>query len=315
MDFATAAAAAKVLPNMPNEDKLRLYALYKQATVGPAPDSSNTTVFDFVGQQKYKAWDAVRKLSADEARREYISLVTKRKPPPRGAQQQSTQTSCVAAPSAECPTLSTDALEVMKHDGPLVGTARIFDSSNVWTTSAPQEQIPTPSVYSDARGEIHNVSVGGKRINLLYTRKGVMRSGDLHKNTQNDFVFSGSVEVWTMRPDGGTDKKVYKTHEFLAIPEGVPHIFNFVEDCVLAEWWEPFGSPFGAWFYRPYRELVDASFAPQSSDSPGTMTTLHPTPQPSSRHLWEVGAALFVGLAVGAAAMGGYRGGGVISRR
>eukprot|EP00322_Chrysochromulina_rotalis_P024611 CAMPEP_0115834428 /NCGR_PEP_ID=MMETSP0287-20121206/3677_1 /TAXON_ID=412157 /ORGANISM="Chrysochromulina rotalis, Strain UIO044" /LENGTH=363 /DNA_ID=CAMNT_0003287861 /DNA_START=11 /DNA_END=1103 /DNA_ORIENTATION=+ len=102
MDFATATAAAKALSGVTNEDKLRLYALYKQATVGAAPESSHASMFDLVGQQKYKAWDSVRELSADEAKREYACLVIKLSPPPAdAAQQQPTQAPCVALPSAE----------------------------------------------------------------------------------------------------------------------------------------------------------------------------------------------------------------------
>lgn len=190
--------------------------------------------------------------------------------------------------------LDDDARDAMRSDGRDVGTERLFDSPNAWTPNGPQAPVPTPSIYSDARGEIHNVLVGGKRINLLYTKKGVMRSGDFHRNTQCDFVFAGAVEVWTMRSDGGTDKRTYRAHEFLSIPIGVPHIFNFVEDCVMAEWWEPFGSPFGAWFYRPYRTLVDASFVPQSGEKPGRLITL----QPAAKQQTSAGA-LLVGVAIG----------------
>lgn len=38
----------------------------------------------------------------------------------------------------------------------------------------------------------------------------------------------------------------------------MPHIFHFLEETVMAEWWEP--EPFRAWFYTPYRRLVEQSF-------------------------------------------------------
>jgi hypothetical protein len=196
--------------------------------------------------------------------------------------------------------LTEEAVATMRRDGPDVGTERIFSSPNAWTTAGAPAPVPTPSVYEDARGEIHNVLVGGRRVNLLHTRKGVMRSGDFHRNTQNDFVFAGAVEVWTMRSDGGTDKRVYRAHEFISIPAGVPHIFNFIEDCVLAEWWEPFGTPFGAWFYRPYRALVDASFIHQSSDKPGKLVTLQPAQRESAPLSCVV--ALLAGAGIGLAA-------------
>jgi mannose-6-phosphate isomerase-like protein (cupin superfamily) len=118
--------------------------------------------------------------------------------------------------------------------------------------------VPVPSIYKDERGEIHNVSVGGRRVNLLYTRKGVMRSGDIHANTQHDFILSGKAELWLLSTDGSTEKKVVGPKEYVRIPPYVPHVFNFIEDSVMFEWWEPEG--FHAWFYEPYRAIVSKSF-------------------------------------------------------
>lgn len=59
-----------------NEAKLQLYALYKQATVGP-----NTTdkpgSFDIVGKYKWAAWSKLGNMTQDEAKEEYIKLVDK----------------------------------------------------------------------------------------------------------------------------------------------------------------------------------------------------------------------------------------------
>ena len=120
--------------------------------------------------------------------------------------------------------------------------------------------IPVPSVYCDGRGEIHNMLVGSKRINILHSKQGVMRSGDLHPVTQHDFVFEGKVQVWTLQPDGSTQKRTYGPNQYVSIPPYVPHIFYFLQDTVVAEWWEE--NRFYAWFYRPYRKLVDASWKP-----------------------------------------------------
>merc|ERR1711879_784539 len=76
------------------------------------------------------------------------------------------------------------------------------------------------------------------------------------KNTQMDFIFKGKVRVWVRDLENNCDvKKVYVANDFISISPGEPHIFEFLEDTVMAEWWEPM--PFKAWFYRPYRELVD----------------------------------------------------------
>ncbi len=169
----------------------------------------------------------------------------------------------------EQPSSSQQHLDVLSHiypeDGRLVGTDAIFTSSpNVIphhcsdVDSNPHKRmgIPTPSIYSDNRGEIHNIKVNNdKRINILYTKRGYLRSGDLHPNTQCDFVFSGKLRVWTLEDDGSTKITNYGAHDFITIPRAVPHVFEFVEDTVLAEWWEPPG--FQAWFYKPYRDIVN----------------------------------------------------------
>lgn len=154
-------------------------------------------------------------------------------------------------------------------DGRAVGSDAIFSSPNVVPpqTIIPQEVIPlppiedgipAPSIYYDERGEIHNIKVGNKqRINILYTKAGYLRSGDLHPNEQCDFIFSGKVKIWTLAEDGSTTTATYGKHEFISIARGTPHVFEFLEDTIMAEWWEPQG--FQAWFYTPYRDIVNKS--------------------------------------------------------
>eukprot|EP00563_Minutocellus_polymorphus_P020483 CAMPEP_0197716410 /NCGR_PEP_ID=MMETSP1434-20131217/1306_1 /TAXON_ID=265543 /ORGANISM="Minutocellus polymorphus, Strain CCMP3303" /LENGTH=260 /DNA_ID=CAMNT_0043300767 /DNA_START=1362 /DNA_END=2144 /DNA_ORIENTATION=- len=176
------------------------------------------------------------------------------------------------------------------HDGALVGSPDLLDCSPnvVEPTNAVNEPIPTPSIYTDSRGEICNtkISFGGDdcsenrhdlpgRINILYTQRGVMRSGDIHSNFQCDFVFAGSVEVWTLQKDGSTKKVVYGPKQYIEIPPFTPHIFHFVADAVMAEWWEGRGngssSKFRAWFYSPYRSLVEQSYRSTSDSPPGKL--------------------------------------------
>merc|ERR1719310_679541 len=95
------------------------------------------------------------------------------------------------------------------------------------------------TVFYDERGEIHNIKANDRRVNILYTRAGYLRSGDLHPNDQLDFVFSGRVRIWTLQSDGTTRITTHGKNDFIRIPRAVPHVFEFVEDTVLAEWWEP----------------------------------------------------------------------------
>jgi hypothetical protein len=141
--------------------------------------------------------------------------------------------------------------------GSLVGTPDILSHSDVSDASNANQPVPVPSIYQDERGEIHNLKIGDERLNLLRTKAGVMRSGDLHADTQHDFVFSGKVRVWIMNENGITEKTVYGPYQYLEISPYVPHIFEFLEDTVIAEWWD---RPFHAWFYQPYRRIVQLSF-------------------------------------------------------
>ena len=56
-----------------NATALRLYALYKQATVGDA-SGERPGMFDLVRRAKYDAWEEVKGMAANDAMREYIKL-------------------------------------------------------------------------------------------------------------------------------------------------------------------------------------------------------------------------------------------------
>jgi acyl-CoA-binding protein len=59
-----------------NTTKLRLYALYKQATEGDVA-GQKPGFFDFVGTAKYEAWEKLRGTSKDQAMQQYVALVRK----------------------------------------------------------------------------------------------------------------------------------------------------------------------------------------------------------------------------------------------
>lgn len=73
--FEAAVAASKQLPSRPdNNTLLKLYSLYKQATDGDAPATSDAGMFDIVAKAKYNAWDALRGKPSEAAMEEYIAL-------------------------------------------------------------------------------------------------------------------------------------------------------------------------------------------------------------------------------------------------
>ncbi|XP_071960063.1 acyl-CoA-binding protein-like [Antedon mediterranea] len=73
--FVKAAEEVKQLKQSPtDQEKLAIYALYKQATVG----DTNTTrpgMIDFTGKAKWDAWNALKGKSKEEAETEYIQKV------------------------------------------------------------------------------------------------------------------------------------------------------------------------------------------------------------------------------------------------
>ncbi|NNJ46200.1 MAG: acyl-CoA-binding protein [Acidimicrobiia bacterium] len=73
--FANAAAESKSLPERPgNDDMLKLYALYKQGSLGDVA-GDRPGMMDFVGRAKYDAWADVAGMSQDDAMTAYIDLV------------------------------------------------------------------------------------------------------------------------------------------------------------------------------------------------------------------------------------------------
>lgn len=195
--------------------------------------------------------------------------------------------------SASC---SVASAQSHVNDGALVGTLQLLqESPNVTLPKTVNTPVPVPSVYMDDRGEIFNILAGSKRINVLTTKRGVMRSGDIHKNTQHDFVFEGRVQVWLLQKDGSTLKKTYGPYQYIRVPPLVPHVFEFLQDSVIAEWWEP--EPFEAYFYTPYRNIVQQSF---SSTTEGKLIKLVAEKEGSERE-WSTIAGVIGGIVFGLA--------------
>ncbi|KAF3447873.1 hypothetical protein FNV43_RR08579 [Rhamnella rubrinervis] len=74
-DFEEHAEKAKTLPeSTTNENKLILYGLYKQATVGPV-NTARPGMFNLREKAKWDAWKAVEGKSKEEAMNDYITKV------------------------------------------------------------------------------------------------------------------------------------------------------------------------------------------------------------------------------------------------
>ena len=68
--FVAAQEALKALSFLDDASKLKLYAHYKQATVGPA-QGSRPSMFNQVARAKWDAWSQMSSMSATEAKRGY----------------------------------------------------------------------------------------------------------------------------------------------------------------------------------------------------------------------------------------------------
>ena len=73
--FATALTEVEELPERPgNDDLLKLYALYKQASEGDV-SGERPGLPDFTGMAKFDAWAALKGMSAESAMSDYVALV------------------------------------------------------------------------------------------------------------------------------------------------------------------------------------------------------------------------------------------------
>lgn len=59
-----------------NEDKLKLYGLFKQATVGDI-NIECPSIFNMTGRAKWAAWNEHKGTTMEQAKTEYISVVDK----------------------------------------------------------------------------------------------------------------------------------------------------------------------------------------------------------------------------------------------
>jgi acyl-CoA-binding protein len=73
--FEQAVADSKQLPERPdNMTMLKIYALYKQSTVGDV-EGARPGFTDMVGRAKWDAWNELKGKPSDEAMEAYIELI------------------------------------------------------------------------------------------------------------------------------------------------------------------------------------------------------------------------------------------------
>jgi diazepam-binding inhibitor (GABA receptor modulating acyl-CoA-binding protein) len=74
-NFNSAVAGSKNLSERPdNTTLLKIYALYKQATVGDNGEKK-PGFSDMVGRAKWDAWNGLKGTSKDDAMQQYVELI------------------------------------------------------------------------------------------------------------------------------------------------------------------------------------------------------------------------------------------------
>jgi diazepam-binding inhibitor (GABA receptor modulator, acyl-CoA-binding protein) len=74
-DFEAAVANSKTLSERPdNATLLKIYGLYKQATVGDNGEKK-PGFGDMVGRAKWDAWNGLKGTSQDDAMQQYVDLI------------------------------------------------------------------------------------------------------------------------------------------------------------------------------------------------------------------------------------------------
>ncbi|MEE6186530.1 hypothetical protein PIECOFPK_02521 [Mycovorax composti] len=72
---AVAESTSSIKEKPDNQTLLKLYALYKQASIGDININPPSNPFDIVAMAKYNAWQELKGKSQEDAMREYIQLV------------------------------------------------------------------------------------------------------------------------------------------------------------------------------------------------------------------------------------------------
>ncbi|XP_059966768.1 enoyl-CoA delta isomerase 2 isoform X1 [Mesoplodon densirostris] len=175
-DFENAMNQVKLLKKDPgNEVKLKLYALYKQATEGPC-NVPKPGVLDFINKAKWDAWNALGSLPKETARQNYVDLVS--------SLSASSESSSQVTPAADRKQPGSDALVVTSQDGITTITLNRPDKKNALTTQ----------MYHDIMVALEAASKDDSAITVL--------------TGNGDYYCSGNdLTNFTDIPPGGVEEK------------------------------------------------------------------------------------------------------------
>ncbi|NXL68561.1 ECI2 isomerase, partial [Chordeiles acutipennis] len=203
-DFEKAQEQLKLLKKDPgNETKLKLYALFKQATEGPC-NSPKPGMLDFVKKAKWDAWNSLGNLSQDDARQKYTELVS-------------------SLVSAESDTQKKDASpEESRHDG--YGTIIVTTKNNITKIMFNRPDKKNAINRKMYREIIKALEEAGKDDSTIAVITG---NGDYYSsgNDLNIFTNIQPGEVEKMANDGAVLLKEFVGH-FIDFPKPLIAVVN-----------------------------------------------------------------------------------------
>lgn len=96
------------------------------------------------------------------------------------------------------------------------------------------ERLAPDFAFEDIRGKLTQLVHGGyTQVNVLESRKGVLRGEHFHKVSREAFfVVRGQVEV-TLKKNAERQTESFGPGDFFEVPPFVVHSLHFPEDCVL----------------------------------------------------------------------------------
>ncbi|XP_039646737.1 enoyl-CoA delta isomerase 2, mitochondrial isoform X1 [Perca fluviatilis] len=181
--FEQAKTKLSTLKNDPgNEAKLKIYALFKQATQGPC-NTPKPGMLDFVNKVKWDAWKSLGSISQDEARQQYCDLIGSLVTAEGG-------TSVVAKPAGSGTTYET--LLVTTED----------DITTIKLNRPAKKNAITTEMYNDIIAALEQAAKDDSVI-TVFTGAG-------------DFYCSGNdLSNFTKIPEGGVDEMAKKGGDLL----------------------------------------------------------------------------------------------------
>lgn len=183
--FEQAKSKLATLKNDPgNEVKLKIYALFKQATQGPC-NTPKPGMLDFVNKVKWDAWKSLGSISQEEARQQYCDLIGSLVAAEGGSSAQ-----VAAKPAGSGPTYET--LQVTTEEG--ITTIRLNRPS--------KKNAITTEMYSEIIAAM-NQAAKDDSVLTVFTGAG-------------DFYCSGNdLSNFTKVPEGGVEEMAKRAGELL----------------------------------------------------------------------------------------------------